>query len=120
MKASYIMELKSTADIENASSNRRVRHDFWPLDAVDPKNARFPCCIVWTPLPVVSWLAPYIGHLGICREDGAVVDFAGSNIVSIDNFAYGKVAIYLQLDWYMAEGDSCTKETKCNTQRVAS
>ncbi|KAM0932478.1 hypothetical protein DsansV1_C44g0240421 [Dioscorea sansibarensis] len=98
LKASYFMDLKSSADIENAPSIRRVRHDFWPLDGVDPKKARFPCCVVWTPLPVVSWLAPYIGHLGICREDGAVVDFAGSNIVSIDNFAYGKVARYLQLD----------------------
>lgn len=91
------MELEAAVDSEDASSNQRL-HDLWPLGEVDPKKARFPCCIVWTPLPIVSWLAPYIGHVGICREDGAVLDFAGSNFVSVDNFAYGAVARYLQLD----------------------
>ncbi|KAG0490587.1 hypothetical protein HPP92_007450 [Vanilla planifolia] len=38
------------------------------------------------------------GHVGICREDGAVLDFAGSNFVNVDNFEYGAVAKYLQLD----------------------
>lgn len=79
-------------------SRQRQRRDLWPLDEVDPKKARFPCCIVWTPLPVISWLVPYIGHIGICREDGVVLDFAGSNFVSVDNFLYGPVARYLQLD----------------------
>ncbi|KAG1346351.1 hypothetical protein COCNU_06G001800 [Cocos nucifera] len=91
------MEFEAAVDSEDASSNQRL-HDLWPLGEVDPKRARFPCCIVWTPLPIVSWLAPYIGHVGICREDGAVLDFAGSNFVSMDNFAYGAVARYLQLD----------------------
>ncbi|XP_008797714.1 protein REVERSION-TO-ETHYLENE SENSITIVITY1 [Phoenix dactylifera] len=91
------MELEAAVDSEDASSNQRL-HDLWPLGEVDPKRARFPCCIVWTPLPIVSWLAPYIGHVGIGREDGAVLDFAGSNFVSEDNFAYGAVARYLQLD----------------------
>ena len=25
----------------------------------------FPCCIVWTPLPILAWLFPIIGHAGI-------------------------------------------------------
>ncbi|CAO2171208.1 unnamed protein product [Urochloa humidicola] len=91
------MELKADFDDENASSNNGLQ-ELWPLGEIDPKKARFPCCIVWTPLPVVSWLAPYIGHVGICQEDGAILDFAGSNLVSVDNFAYGSVARYLQLD----------------------
>ncbi|THF95275.1 hypothetical protein TEA_020070 [Camellia sinensis var. sinensis] len=87
-----IMELKPIYDIENANS------ELWPLGEIDPKKAKFPCCLVWTPLPVVSWLAPFIGHVGICREDGAVLDFSGSNFVNVDEFAYGAVARYLQLD----------------------
>ncbi|KAI7988102.1 Protein REVERSION-TO-ETHYLENE SENSITIVITY1 [Camellia lanceoleosa] len=87
-----VMELKPTYDIENANS------ELWPLGEIDPKKAKFPCCLVWTPLPVVSWLAPFIGHVGICREDGAVLDFSGSNFVNVDEFAYGAVARYLQLD----------------------
>lgn len=75
-----------------------MKHDLWPLDAIDSKKSRFPCCLVWTPLPVVSWLAPFIGHVGICREDGVIIDFSGSNIVSTDDFAYGSVARYVQLD----------------------
>ncbi|CAO2166138.1 unnamed protein product [Urochloa humidicola] len=73
------MELKADFDDENASSNNGLQ-ELWPLGEIDPKKARFPFCIVWTPLPVVSWLAPYIGHVGICQEDGAILDFAGSNL----------------------------------------
>lgn len=92
------MELTVAYDAEHTSSTQRIRHEFWPLDEVDSKKAKFPCCIVWTPLPVVSWLAPFIGHVGICMEDGAVLDFAGSNFVNVDDFAFGAVARYLQLD----------------------
>ncbi|KAF5743198.1 hypothetical protein HS088_TW09G01263 [Tripterygium wilfordii] len=91
-------DLKRAFDIEQMSSVSRIQHDFWPLDEIDPKNAKFPCCIVWTPLPVVSWLAPFIGHVGICREDGVILDFAGSNFVNVDDFAFGAAARYLQLD----------------------
>lgn len=64
---------------------------------IDPKRARFPCCIVWTPLPFISWLIPFVGHIGICREDGVILDFAGPNFVSVDNFAFGAVARYIQI-----------------------
>lgn len=75
-----------------------VQHQFWPLDQVDPKKATFPCCVVWTPLPIVSWLAPFIGHVGVCREDGKILDFSGTNLVNVDDFAFGSPARYLQLD----------------------
>ncbi|KAL2900234.1 Protein REVERSION-TO-ETHYLENE SENSITIVITY1 [Bienertia sinuspersici] len=72
--------------------------ELWPLNDVDPNKSRFPCCLVWTPLPVVSWLAPFIGHIGICREDGSSLDFSGSNLVNVDDLAFGAVARYYQLD----------------------
>lgn len=92
------MEMKKAYDMENTSSTQSIQHELWPLDEVDTKKAKFPCCLVWTPLPIVSWLAPFIGHVGICREDGAILDFAGSNFVNVDDFAFGAVARYLQLD----------------------
>ncbi|WOL08894.1 hypothetical protein Cni_G17647 [Canna indica] len=67
------------------------------LDPIDPKRARFPCCIVWTPLPIISWFIPFIGHVGICREDGVILDFAGPNFVCVDHFAFGAVARYVQI-----------------------
>ncbi|KAE8718494.1 Protein RTE1-HOMOLOG [Hibiscus syriacus] len=65
---------------------------------IDPRRERFPCCIVWTPLPVLSWFIPIIGHVGICREDGTILDFAGPNFVCVDHFPFGPVARYLQIN----------------------
>ncbi|KAG8086229.1 hypothetical protein GUJ93_ZPchr0010g8999 [Zizania palustris] len=39
-----------------------------------------------------------LGHVGIAREDGTVLDFAVSNFVNVDDLAYGSVARCLQLD----------------------
>ncbi|KAL6530741.1 Protein REVERSION-TO-ETHYLENE SENSITIVITY1 [Orobanche gracilis] len=93
-----LMELEPTDGIENKIGEEDIVHDLWPLGPIDPKKAKFPCCLVWTPLPVVSWLAPFIGHVGICMEDGTILDFSGSNFVNVDDFAFGSVARYLQLD----------------------
>ena len=92
------MDLKGTFDVEHMSSTSRIQHNLWPLDGIDPKKAKFPCCLIWTPLPVVSWLAPFVGHVGICREDGTILDFSGSNYVNVDDFTFGAAARYLQLD----------------------
>lgn len=35
---------------------------------VDPENSRFPYCIVWTTLPLLSQLLPIIGHTGVCES----------------------------------------------------
>ncbi|PIN02510.1 hypothetical protein CDL12_24976 [Handroanthus impetiginosus] len=85
-------------DYNRVKNDESILHELWPLDEIEPQNAKFPCCIVWTPLPIVSWLAPFIGHIGICREGGAILDFSGSNLINVDNFAFGSVAKYLQLD----------------------
>ncbi|BBN00529.1 transmembrane protein 222 [Marchantia polymorpha subsp. ruderalis] len=68
------------------------------MPPVDASKSRFPYCVVWTPLPVVAWLAPFVGHVGICREDGVILDFAGPFFVNVDNFAFGSTARYVRLD----------------------
>ncbi|KAG8381816.1 hypothetical protein BUALT_Bualt05G0012200 [Buddleja alternifolia] len=93
-----LMEFNLAKEVEGKIYAENILHEFWPLDEVDLKKATFPCCVVWTPLPIVSWLAPFIGHVGICREDGTILDFSGSNFVNVDAFAFGSVARYLQLD----------------------
>ncbi|EOA34218.1 hypothetical protein CARUB_v10021729mg, partial [Capsella rubella] len=70
-------------------------------------KSKFPCCIVWTPLPIVYWLTPFIGHIGLCREDGVILDFVVSNFINVDNFEYVPPAQYLQLD-----------RTKCCLPRI--
>nr|GMD10083.1 protein REVERSION-TO-ETHYLENE SENSITIVITY1 [Ipomoea batatas] len=93
------MDLSSTTlGMGRKSLAQRIRHVLWPLDEIDPKNSKFPCCLVWCPLPVVSWLTPFFGHVGICREDGVILDFSGSYLINVDDFAFGAVARYYQLD----------------------
>ncbi|XP_077193852.1 transmembrane protein 222 isoform X1 [Paroedura picta] len=65
---------------------------------VDPERCRFPYCVVWTPIPVLTWLFPIIGHMGICTSAGIIRDFAGPYYVSEDNMAFGKPVKYWKLD----------------------
>lgn len=85
------------AELEEAYDNEMMVNKPSPLEPIDPARSRFPCCIVWTPLPLISWFVPFIGHMGICREDGTILDFAGPNFVCVDNFTFGAVARYMQL-----------------------
>jgi hypothetical protein len=81
------------------------------LGQIDSRRARFPCCIVWTPIPFITWLVPFIGHIGICREDGVILDFAGPNFISVDNFAFGAVARYIQVN----SDQVCTTVYTCHS-----
>jgi len=63
--------------------------------SVDPAAARFPYCVVWTPIPIVTWLVPFIGHMGVCTSEGVILDFAGPYFVSVDNLAFGRAARYM-------------------------
>lgn len=85
-------------ELETADGSEFTLKETCTLGPIDPKRARFPCCIVWTPLPLLSWFIPFIGHVGICREDGVILDFAGPNFVCVDHFTFGAVARYIQLN----------------------
>lgn len=65
---------------------------------IDVERARFPFCIVWTPIPLLSWLFPVIGHMGIAYSTGVIRDFSRPYFVSEDDFAFGSAAKYYQLD----------------------
>ena len=57
---------------------------------VNPARARFPFSIVWTPLPLITWLIPLIGHTGIGMSNGVIHDFAGPYYISVDDLAFGE------------------------------
>ena len=67
------------------------------LEPMDADKARFPMCITWTPLPLISWIIPCIGHVGIGHSNGMIHDFAGPYYVSVDDFAFGKATKYVML-----------------------
>jgi len=65
---------------------------------VDVRTGRFPCCIVWTSLPGITALFPFIGHLGIADSRGVVYDFAGPYSIGVDNLSFGRCQRFLRLD----------------------
>ncbi|XP_029023277.1 transmembrane protein 222 [Betta splendens] len=67
-------------------------------EKINPEASRYPYCIVWTPIPVLSWLLPFVGHMGICTSSGVIRDFAGPYYVSEDNMAFGRPTKYWMLD----------------------
>ncbi|KAJ8334916.1 hypothetical protein SKAU_G00405550 [Synaphobranchus kaupii] len=68
------------------------------IGGIDPDVSRYPYSIVWTPIPVLSWLLPFVGHMGICTSAGVIRDFAGPYFVSEDNMAFGRPTKYWKLD----------------------
>ena len=73
-------------------------------NVINPSRQRFPFCIVWTPIPCLTWIFPFIGHMGIGTSVGVIKDFAGSYYVGSDNMAFGKPTKYWQLDPFKALG----------------
>ncbi len=63
----------------------------------DVARGRFPFSVVWTPIPLITWLLPFVGHLGICDSRGVIYDFAGPYTVGFDSFAFGEPARVLRL-----------------------
>lgn len=65
---------------------------------------RYPYAIVWTPLPIISWLIPVIGHTGIATSEGVIYDFGGSHYIAVDNMTFGRPTKYLTLEPAKAQG----------------
>eukprot|EP00192_Tetraselmis_astigmatica_P014863 CAMPEP_0117651212 /NCGR_PEP_ID=MMETSP0804-20121206/1969_1 /TAXON_ID=1074897 /ORGANISM="Tetraselmis astigmatica, Strain CCMP880" /LENGTH=165 /DNA_ID=CAMNT_0005457169 /DNA_START=18 /DNA_END=512 /DNA_ORIENTATION=+ len=74
-----------------------------PVAEVNPSAARFPFCVVWSPIPIITWLVPFVGHMGVCASEGVILDFAGPYFVSRDSFAFGRATRYLYLPPERAE-----------------
>jgi len=71
---------------------------------LDIRRHRYPHCIVWTPIPFLTWLFPFIGHMGIAYSTGIIRDFAGPYYVSEDSMAFGWPTRYWVLDPLQAQG----------------
>ncbi|KAK6021770.1 leucine Rich repeat-containing domain protein, partial [Ostertagia ostertagi] len=73
-------------------------------EKIDIARHRFPFCIVWTPLPVLTWIFPLIGHLGIATSKGIIRDFSGSYCVTEDDMGFDWPTMYWQLSADAVEG----------------
>jgi transmembrane protein 222 len=55
--------------------------------------------IVWSPLPPITWLIPFIGHTGICNSSGIASDFRGPYYVGDDGrMAFGPPTRYYKIN----------------------
>jgi hypothetical protein len=62
----------------------------------DTRRHRYPFAIVWTPIHPITWLAPFVGHMGICDSRGICLDFTGA--IGVDDLAFGSPTRYITLN----------------------
>jgi len=92
-------------DIEERNTLLQVEsEESVTMAKVDHERQRYPASIVWTPIPCLTWLFPFIGHMGIATSEGIIRDFAGPYYVSEDNMAFGAPTKYWPLDPSLAVG----------------
>lgn len=66
------------------------------LAVVDTARHRYPFSVVWTPIHPITWVLPFVGHMGICDSRGIVLDFTGD--IGVDDLAFGSPKRYLTLN----------------------
>lgn len=54
--------------------------------------------VVWTQIPLLSWICPGIGHVGIVDSHGVVYDFQGPRTVGRGHMLFGKPSQCWKLD----------------------
>jgi len=81
----------------NNNSNLKINEDDYFISNINLFKQRFPCCIVWTPIPCITWFVPNIGHMGICNSKGIIHDFSGSYYISQDDMAFGNPTKFIKL-----------------------
>jgi hypothetical protein len=80
--------------IDEEDDRRQQRRDM----TIDPARQRYPYCILWSPLPPITWCFPFIGHTGIANSQGVIYDFAGPYTIGKQHMAFGPPTRYIQLD----------------------
>ena len=64
MEQTSTNEHNYSTDLEKSSETRPIK--YYAKQQNDKIHQRYPFCIVWTPLPLISYFLPFIGHTGIC------------------------------------------------------
>ena len=81
---------RDTEDFDDSEQEQRDDEQFVTADQ------RFPYAIVWTHLPPITWILPFIGHMGICDSRGVIYDFVGG--IGQGDMMLGPPCRYLRLD----------------------
>jgi transmembrane protein 222 len=103
----FVMEYtKNSSETSDHNNNNAIRKD------------ELAYTIVWSPLPPITWLLPFIGHTGICDSTGVASDFRGPYYVGEDGrMAFGPPTRALDLKEYL--GDNVTQQQYDDCIRTA-
>lgn len=103
----------NTRENQASSSKTMTTSGHRKSHQINPEANRWPFCIVWTPLPFVTWFIPIIGHTGVATSKGLIHDFSDDYDVTVDNFAFGDPSKYHQFEYQSidpAAWDTAIKE----------
>eukprot|EP00804_Cyclotella_cryptica_P023149 CCRYP_000354-RB/>CCRYP_000354-RB protein AED:0.06 eAED:0.06 QI:345/1/1/1/0.66/0.5/4/398/176 len=79
------------------SSLNSYEHSTVPATMADASPLSF--TILWSPLPPITWVLPFIGHMGIATSRGVACDFQGPYTVGErGRMAFGKPTRALRID----------------------
>eukprot|EP00401_Gymnodinium_catenatum_P054426 CAMPEP_0117531398 /NCGR_PEP_ID=MMETSP0784-20121206/38838_1 /TAXON_ID=39447 /ORGANISM="" /LENGTH=188 /DNA_ID=CAMNT_0005327771 /DNA_START=30 /DNA_END=596 /DNA_ORIENTATION=- len=82
------MEPHPRAASQRGSRKRRL--------APDAEKYGYPYAIVWTPIHPITWILPFVGHMGVCDSEGTIHDWGGGS-VNLDEMMFGNPTRYLIL-----------------------
>ena len=63
------------------------------------EEPQYACCILWTPIHPITWVLPFVGHMGVCDSSGRLHDWGGGPISGCkpSHMMFGTPARYLRL-----------------------
>jgi hypothetical protein len=73
----------------SAAENAIVTSTNGCMVALQDENLRIAKSVVWTPIPVLSWLCPAIGHVGVTDSRGVTYDFEGPFTIGRGRMIFG-------------------------------
>lgn len=102
--------------VESAQDSNSVSEDTMASSTkhIDKARSRYPYCIVWTPLPMITWFIPIIGMSDRSRRDSHSIEMACEVVLTFDVQLI--VLILLARD-QGRHGPVCTRSTKETPQR---
>ena len=99
IKKDFVCLIKSSLEKEKEKEENKIKKDFHNKERenekeknekfeinIDKENDRYPYSLVWTSIPCITHIIPWIGHLGICKSNGIIYDFAGHCLINENHF----------------------------------
>ena len=87
----------NTTTVDNMESQQQQSS----ISTSSNKKVDLSFCILWCPLPLITWIVPFIGHLGIADSHGTSHDFEGPYSIGKNSnavMAFGPTTRYLKVD----------------------